>query len=93
MKLKGFPHEDPFIVQANIGKNTTFTTGNLVRRILVDGSSSADILVSHTFDQMRINRASLQKSEKPFYGIGGRRIEAQGKITLKVTLALVKAQE
>jgi len=45
LRLQHYPHNDPLVIRANIGKNSVHFAGNDVVRILVDNGSSADILV------------------------------------------------
>jgi hypothetical protein len=44
IQLQHYPHNDPLVIRANIGKNTKFYFGNDVGRVLVDNGCSADIL-------------------------------------------------
>jgi hypothetical protein len=44
IRLQHYPHNDPLIIRANIGKNTKYYFGNDVGRVLVDNGSSTDIL-------------------------------------------------
>jgi len=83
--LQHYPHNDPLVIRANIGKNSVHFTGNDVGRILVDNGSSADILVWQCFIKMGFTEKALQKSQYPLIGFGGKRIKALGKIELNVT--------
>ena len=56
VNLISYPHTDALVIEANI-------QGWTIGKILVDISSSADIIFSSTFDRMTINRNLLQPSE------------------------------
>ena len=66
------------VIEANI---QVFRIG----KILVDTSSSADIIFSDTFDRMGIDRNLLQPSKFPLMGFGGKRVNAIGKMSLPVS--------
>jgi hypothetical protein len=74
IRLQHYPHNDPLIIRANIGKN-----------VLVKNGSSADILTWQCFSGMGFKREDMQKAEHPLYGFGNKRIEAMGKIDVNVT--------
>ena len=63
----------------------TNLAGWAVTRILVDTSSSTDILFASTFDNMKLERKLLQLAGRLLYGFGGKQVKAIGKITLPVT--------
>jgi hypothetical protein len=44
IRLQHYPHNDPLIIGANIGKNRKYYFDNNVGRVLVEDGSSADIL-------------------------------------------------
>jgi hypothetical protein len=50
--------------------------GWTIGKILVDTSSSANIIFSSTFDRMNIKRNLLQLAEIPLIGFGGKRVNA-----------------
>ena len=85
LRLQHYPHNDPLVIRANIGKYLVHFVGNDVGRILVDNGSSADILVWQCFVKMGLTEKALQKSQYPLIGFGGKRIDAIGKIELNVT--------
>jgi hypothetical protein len=85
IRLQHYPHNDPLVIRANIGKNTKYYFGNDVGRILVDNGSSADILTWQCFTSMGFRKEDLKKAEHPLYGFGNKRIKALGKIDVNVT--------
>jgi hypothetical protein len=87
IRLQHYPHNDPLVIRANIGKNTKYYFGNDVGRVLVDNGSSADILTWQCFSSMGFKREDLQKAEHPLYGFGNKKIEALGKIDVNVTFS------
>jgi len=92
LRLQHYPHNDPLVIRANIGKNSVHFAGNNVGRILVDNGSSADILVWQCFVKMGFTETALHKSSYPLIGFGGKRIEALNKIELNVTFGEGAAQ-
>ena len=62
LRLQHYPHNDPLVIKANIGKNSVHFAGNDVGRILVDNGSSADILVWQCFVKMGFTEIALHKS-------------------------------
>jgi hypothetical protein len=85
IRLQHYPHNDPLIIRANIGKNTKHYLGNDVGRVLVDNGSSADILTWQCFSGMGFKKEDLKKAEHLLYGFGNKRIKALGKIDFNVT--------
>jgi hypothetical protein len=85
IRLQHYPHNDPLVIKANIGKNTKYYFGNDVGRVLVDNGSSADILTWQCFSGIGFKREDLQKAEHPLSGFGNKKIEALGKIDVNVT--------
>ena len=73
-----FPHHDALVITAMI-HNTE------VRRVFVDGGSSADIMFSSTFEQMGIPSSFLQAPGTDLLGFGGEPIKAVGRIEMPVT--------
>ena len=52
LRLQHYPHNDPLIIRANIGKNSVHFAGNDVGRILIDNGISADVLTWQCFVKM-----------------------------------------
>ena len=77
-KLKDYPHTDAMVIETNLADWA-------VTRILVDTGSSANILFTSTFDNMKLDRNFLQPAGHPLYGFGGIQVKAIGKISLQVT--------
>ena len=77
MRRLHHPHDDALVVSVRVGDYN-------VHRMLVDNSSSADILYYPVFQQMGIDRARLILTNAPLVGFGGRRVLLLGAITLSV---------
>jgi hypothetical protein len=86
LKLKRYPHEDPLVIRAVLEKNTKYLLGNDVGGILVDNGSSADIITYELFKRMEFRDDQLQKTLKPLYGFGNKKVEALGTIEMNVSL-------
>ena len=74
------------VIKANIA-------GWEINRVLIDSRSSTDIIFVNAFDQMKLSRTQLQPSDSPLIGLGGKRIDALGKISLPVSFGGKKMQE
>ncbi|XP_023922314.1 uncharacterized protein LOC112033772 [Quercus suber] len=73
------PHDNGLVVSIQAGDYN-------MHRVLVDNSSSADILYYLTFQQMGIDREQLVLTNAPLVGFGGMRIFPLGVITLAITV-------
>ena len=85
LRLQHYPHNDPLVIRANIGRNSVLFAGNDVGRILVDNGSSADVLTWQGFVKVGLTEKNLHMSQYPLIGFGGKKIEALIKIELNVT--------
>jgi glyoxylase-like metal-dependent hydrolase (beta-lactamase superfamily II) len=85
LKLKHFPHNNPLVIRANIGKNSVHFFGNDVGWILVDTGTSADIITWRCFVQMGFTEKDLKKLVYTLIGFEGKKIEAVGKAEINVT--------
>ena len=72
-----FPHQDPLVITACIADFE-------IKRVLVVGGSSADLLFADAFDQMMIPRDRLSPPGIPLVGFAGRPVTALGHIDLAV---------
>ncbi|XP_010259202.1 PREDICTED: uncharacterized protein LOC104598722 [Nelumbo nucifera] len=79
--LKGVtvPHDDALVVAAIIANY-------VVKKILVDSGSSADILFYNTFERMNLTPERLQPADVPLIGFSGNAIKPKEKITLPITI-------
>ena len=73
------PHNDVLVVSPKVANN-------LVHCIPVDNGSSMDVLFRSTLDKMNLQGVKLRPVKTPLYGFVGERIDAEGIITLLVTL-------
>ncbi|XP_030940190.1 uncharacterized protein LOC115965138 [Quercus lobata] len=72
------PHDDVLVVSLQIGDYN-------MHRVLVDNSSSTDILYYPTFQQMRIDKERLSPTNALLVGFGGTKVFPLGSIMLAVT--------
>ena len=73
------PYDDPLVIILMIeGFNT--------RRILIDNSSSMDIIYLYAFQQLKIDPERLRPFESPLISFSGDRVYPKGIVTLMVTV-------
>jgi hypothetical protein len=77
-RLKSAIHNDAMVIEVNIA-------GWVIRKVLVDNGSSADILFLKTFKKMNLSQHMLDLPEYPLQGFGGKPIKPVGKISLPVS--------
>ncbi|XP_059639849.1 uncharacterized protein LOC132282259 [Cornus florida] len=80
------PHEDPFVVSLTMVEC-------LVRRVLIDPGSSANIMPRVTFDRLEINPKELKSTRNPLLGFNGKRVEPIDTVELMVRAAERKLVE
>ena len=73
------PHDNALVVNIRIGDYN-------MHQVLVDNSSSADILYYPTFQQMRIDKEQLVLTNAPLVGFEGIRVFPLSAVTLSVTV-------
>ncbi|XP_016164964.1 uncharacterized protein LOC107607530 [Arachis ipaensis] len=74
------PHlDDPVVISIQIGEL-------LVRKVLLDPSSSADVLFYNTFLKMKISEKLIQPSSGELVGFSGERVPVKGYIWLKTMM-------
>jgi hypothetical protein len=71
-RLKSTNHNDAMVIEVNIA-------GWIIRKILVDNGSSADILFLRTFEEMNLSQHMLHPPEYSLLGFGGKPIKLVGK--------------
>ncbi|XP_059658689.1 uncharacterized protein LOC132305020 [Cornus florida] len=74
------PHEDPLVVSLTI-------TECLVRRVLIDPGSSANVMPRVTFDRLEIEPEKLKPTGNPLLGFDGKQVELIGIVELTVQAA------
>ncbi|XP_059639974.1 uncharacterized protein LOC132282341 [Cornus florida] len=74
------PHEDPLVI-------SLLVANCLVKRVLIDPSSSANIITKWTFDHLKLVADQICPTRNPLVGFNGRRVEPIDVITLSVTAA------
>jgi len=73
-----FPHTDAFVATTNIA-------GFTVHNILIDNGSSADILFIKTYEQMNLDKRTLEPAGNSLFGFGGKKIDALRKKAIPVS--------
>jgi hypothetical protein len=68
-QVRDFPHIDTFVAKTNIARFT-------VHNILIDNGSSIDILFIKPFEQMNLNRRTLEPAGNSLFGFGEKKIDA-----------------
>ncbi|XP_059627572.1 uncharacterized protein LOC132270408 [Cornus florida] len=74
------PHEDPLVVSLTVAEC-------LVRRVLVDPRSSANVMSRDTFDRLEIKPEKLKPTGNPLLGFDGKRVEPIGMVEVEVQAA------
>ncbi|XP_059629540.1 uncharacterized protein LOC132272399 [Cornus florida] len=74
------PYEDPLVVSLTVAEC-------LVRRVLIDPGSSANIMPRVTFDRLEINLKELKSTGNPLLGFDGKGVEPIGTVELMVRAA------
>ncbi|VFQ98142.1 unnamed protein product [Cuscuta campestris] len=75
----GGDHNDLLVITMDIN-------GADVARVLVDTGSSVNVLYLDAFKKLKLDRSMLRPLQTPLSGFTGASIEAEGQITLQVTL-------
>ena len=73
------PHDDHLVIMLIIEEFNT-------RRILVDNSSSTNIIYLSTFQQLKLDPGRLRPFESPLISFNGDRVYPKGIVTLMVTV-------
>ncbi|KAL5575413.1 hypothetical protein UlMin_017112 [Ulmus minor] len=79
------PHGDALVVELEIAKHK-------VMRNLIDGGSSADILFTRAFSQLKLPDKTLKPVKNPLRGFSGNEVMPLGRITSKVVFGTAPCQ-
>ena len=77
-QVRDYPHTDAFVATANVA-------GFTLHNILMDNGSSVDIPFIKPFEQMNLDRRTLEPAANSLYGFGGKKIDALGKKAIPVS--------
>jgi hypothetical protein len=77
-RLKSTNHNDAMVIEVNI-------TGWVIRKVLMDNGSLANIIFLKTFEKMSLSPHMLQPPEYPLLGFKGKPIKLAGKMPLPVS--------
>ena len=91
-QVRDFSYIDTFVAIANIAgfivHNILVDNGsstNTIHNNLVDNGSSADILFIKPFEQMNLDKRTLEPARNSLFGFGGEKIDVLGKKTILVS--------
>ena len=73
------PHDNALVITMNIAGFTT-------RRVMIDNSSSADILYLPAYQQMKLDKDKLRPMDAPLVGFTGDKVCPVGIVTLPITV-------
>jgi len=79
-QVPDFPHTIAFVA-------TTNTAGFTIHNILIDNGSSTDILFIKPFEQMNLDKRTLEPAGNSLFGFGGKKIDTLGKKAILVSFA------
>ncbi|XP_059650659.1 uncharacterized protein LOC132296477 [Cornus florida] len=80
LKRVQIPYKDPLVISLTVAEC-------LVRRVLIDPGSSANIMPRVTFDRLEIKPEELKCTGNPLLGFDGKRVESIGTVELLVRVA------
>ena len=73
------PHDDPLVV-------TTRINGFIVKRIMVDQESGADMIYLDLFKGLRLKKDDFSKYDSPLVGFDGQVVIPKGQISLSMNM-------
>ena len=72
------PHNDAIVLKAQVANN-------LVKRVLIDNGSAADIIFKTTLERMKLGGLRPIRTQTPLFGFTGEKVMTEGIIDLPVT--------
>ncbi|XP_059627141.1 uncharacterized protein LOC132269939 [Cornus florida] len=79
-RIGSTPHEDPLVISLTVAEC-------LVRRVLIDPGSSANIMPRVTFDRLEVKPEKLKPTGNPLLGFDGKLVDLIGMVELTVQAA------
>ena len=79
-QVRDYPHTDAFVATANVA-------GFTLHNILIDNGSSTNTLFIKPFEQMNLDRCTLELAANSLYGFGRKKIDAHGKKAIPISFA------
>ncbi|GMN26015.1 hypothetical protein TIFTF001_036155 [Ficus carica] len=73
------PHNDALVGEIRVADN-------VIRHVLIDNGSSADVLFMNAFSRLKIGGAVLTPIQTPLYGFAGECVRAAGTINLPIAI-------
>ena len=73
------PHDDALVV-------TAWISGFLVKRVMIDQGSRADIMYSDLFKGLKLKNQDLMKYDTPLVSFDGRVVIPEGQISLPINM-------
>ena len=73
------PHDDALVVTGRIN-------GFVVKRVMIDQGSGADVMYPDLFEGLRLKNQDLMKYDMPLVSFNGRVVIAEGQISLSVNM-------
>ncbi|XP_059670901.1 uncharacterized protein LOC132316444 [Cornus florida] len=80
------PHEDPLVI-------SLLVANCMIKRVLIDPGSSANIITNAVFEQLEIPSSSIRPTSSPLMGFDGTRVDPLRVIDLSVTAAKMTLKE
>ncbi|XP_059630182.1 uncharacterized protein LOC132273180 [Cornus florida] len=74
------PHEDPLVI-------SLLVANYVIKRVLIDQGSSANIITKSVFEQLEIPSSSIRSTSSPLMGFDGTKVDPLGVIDLSITAA------
>ncbi|XP_021801928.1 uncharacterized protein LOC110746041 [Prunus avium] len=75
-----FPHNDALVITLQIGNSK-------VKRVMIDGGSSAEVMFLNTFKRMKLDIKGIRPNPTPLFAFDGSKARVIGDVTLPIIAA------